>query len=130
MNNTESLYQGFKKYFNVDREEINYFLEVLKTIKEDKWEYDYSCLNFKFDKKETKTLKYDNIKIIYIIKTYYDYIDYHTDFDEEVEVLVNNTKIFKSDDESDELFYWNTYYDKASREKDKGEMICDQDMKL
>lgn len=104
MDNMESLHNEFEKYFNNNQEPINYFLEVLKNVKEDKWEYECNCLNLNFDKKETKTLKYDNIKIKHIIKTYYDYIDYYTGFDEEVEVLVGNTKIFNTDNETDELF--------------------------
>ena len=121
MDNMESLYQVFEKYFNDNQEKINYFLDVLKTVKEDKWEYEYSCLNFSFDKIETKTLKYDNIRIQHTIKTYYDSIDYRTDFEDTIKVLVANIKIFETDDETSKLSIKIIDFIKQAEKRAKGE---------
>lgn len=121
MDNMESLYQGFKEYFDADREKIDYFLDVLKNVKEDKWEYEYSCLNFSFDKIETKTLKYDNIRIQHTIKTYYDSIDYRTDFEDTIKVLVANIKIFETDDETSKLSIKIIDFIKQAEKRAKGE---------
>lgn len=104
MNNIGSPYQEFREYFDSNRKHIDYFLEVLKTVKEDKWEYEYRCLNFSFDKIETKILKYATIRIVYTIKTYYDSIDGGAAFEEEIEVLVDNKKIFEIDDDENENY--------------------------
>ena len=61
MNNMESLHNEFKRYFNDNQEKINYFLDVLKNVKEDRWEY----LETVIDKYYVKQLKYDNIVIKY-----------------------------------------------------------------
>ena len=67
MINMESLHNEFEKYFNDNQEKINYFLDVLKNVKEDKWEY--KCNKEKFDCiysysiHETEVLKYDNMII-------------------------------------------------------------------
>lgn len=106
MDNMESLYQGFKYYFDYDREKIKHFLEVLKTVKEDKWEY--KCNKEKFDCiysysiHETEVLKYDNIEIIYKSNHYDNLEDADADFI--IIIFVDNTKIFETNNEDDELF--------------------------
>lgn len=106
MDNMESLYQGFEKYFNDNQEKINYFLEVLKNVKEDRWEYE--CNREKLDDiysysiHETEVLKYDNIKIIYKSNHYDNLEDADADF--VIIIFVDNTKIFEINNEDDELF--------------------------
>lgn len=101
MNNMESLYQGFKYYFNYDREKIKHFLEVLKNVKEEEWEYKYDEIKLTYPKCKTKTLIYDNIKIDYVSDLFW------RDNQEEAEIIitvyVDNTKIFKTEDISSEL---------------------------
>lgn len=106
MDNMESLYNEFEIYFNDNQEKINYFLDVLKNIKEDKWEYE--CDKEKFDGiysysiHETEVLKYDNIEIIYKSNHYDNLEDADADFI--IIIFVDNTKIFETNNEDDELF--------------------------
>lgn len=102
MDNMESLYQEFKKYFDKDRGEIDYFLEVLKTIKEDRWEY-----SFIFKKYEDificnlfiKKIRYDNIRIIY------SYLqDENRRFNSEIQIMVDDKYIYSNTFENDTLF--------------------------
>lgn len=102
MDNMESLYQGFKKYFNAGREEINYFLDVLKNIKEDKWEYKYEKLTVTGTLFYIiKTLKYDNIKINY---NYFFNSNNDVCYDNEITIKVDNNTIYETQDETDELY--------------------------
>lgn len=101
MSNMESLYKEFKEYFDAGREGINYFLDVLKAVKEDRWDYEYEKLTLPGSVFYIiKTLKYDNIKINYNCF-------YNSDNDEcsgnEITVKVDNVKIFETDDETNEL---------------------------
>lgn len=65
MDSMESLHNEFERYFNDNQEKINYFLDVLKNVKEDKWEYSEIIR----DKYCVKQLKYDNIVIKYCSKS-------------------------------------------------------------
>lgn len=104
MSNMESLYKCFKYYFDYDKKKIKYFLNMLKNVKEDKWEYErniekYGVLYYSIHK--TEVLKYNNIKIV-CINEYYDNLeDADTNFI--IIVYVGNRKIFETDDETSEL---------------------------
>ena len=106
MDNMESLYNEFEQYFKDNQEKINYFLDVLKNTKEDRWEY--KCNKEKFDCiysysiHETEVLKYDNIEIIYKSNHYDNLEDADADFI--IIIFVDNTKIFETNNEDDELF--------------------------
>ena len=104
MNNMESLHNEFEKYFNYNQEKINYFLDVIKNVKEDRWEYEtntekYGVLYYSIHK--TEVLKYNNIKIVCINEHYDNLEDADTDFI--VTVRVDNVKIFETQDETSEL---------------------------
>lgn len=101
MDNMESLYQGFKYYFDYDREQINYFLEVLETVKEDKWEYECVESKLSYPKFKTKSLIYDNIKIDYVSDLFWR--DNQEEAETIITVYVDNVKIFKTEDPSSEL---------------------------
>lgn len=101
----ESLYQGFEKYFNDNQEKINYFLDVLKNVKEDRWEYEYSSDMDGSTLEEEKTLIYDKIMIKYVSNGYfYAYSDNGDMIYPMILIWSNNVCIFQSDDETDELF--------------------------
>lgn len=95
MNNMESLYKGFKEYFNADRERIDYFLDVLKNIKEERWKYQYFCIEKGDETKETSLLTYDNIKITSIVDKFYDYISYGISTFYTIEIKIDNIVIYK-----------------------------------
>lgn len=95
MDNIESLYQGFKEYFDADRERIEHFLDVLKTVKEDKWKYQYFCIKKDDETKETRMIIYDNIKITSIVDKFYDYISYGTSTYYTIEIKIDNVVIYK-----------------------------------
>ena len=100
----ESLHNEFEQYFKDNQEKINYFLDVLKNVKEDKWEYEantekYGVLYYSIHK--TEVLKYDNIKIVCINEHYDNLEDADTDFI--ITVWVDNVKIFETQDETSEL---------------------------
>ena len=104
MNNMESLHNEFEKYFNYNQEKINYFLDVIKNVKEDRWEYEtntekYGVLYYSIHK--TEVLKYNNIKIVCINEHYDNLEDADTNFI--IIVYVGNRKIFETDDETSEL---------------------------
>lgn len=101
MGNMKSLYKGFKYYFDYDREKINYFLEVLKNVKEDKWEYECCESKLTYPKCKTKTLIYDNIKIDYVSDLFWR--DNQEEAETIITVYVDNVKIFKTEDPSSEL---------------------------
>ena len=104
MINMESLHNEFEQYFKDNQEKINYFLDVLKNVKEDRWEYEANTERsygmFYFIRK-TEVLKYDNIKIVCINEHYDNLEDADTDFI--VTVRVDNVKIFETQDETSEL---------------------------
>lgn len=119
MNNMESLYNEFEKYFNSGREEINYFLDVLKIIKEDRWEYEYEKLTVT----DTfiyiiKTLKYDNIQINY--KYFFNSND-DVCYGYEITVKVNNKTIYETQDKTDELFIEILDFIERAEKRAKGE---------
>lgn len=95
MNNMESLYESFKYYFEAKKEKINYFLEVMKNVKEDRWEYQYFCIKKDDEIKETSILTYDNIKITSIVDKFYDYISYGTSTFYTIEIKIDNVVIYK-----------------------------------
>ena len=100
MTNMESLYKEFKEYFDAGRERIDYFLEVMKNTREDKWEFQYDETKDKDHK--IKSVIYDNIRIcnhwMFIFngccKAYEE---------EYVQVQVSGVPIFHENDMSDEL---------------------------
>lgn len=98
MTKMESLYQEFKKYFDYDRMDIDYFLDMLKTVKEDKWQYEYQENELTYPKYKIKKLIYGNIKIDYIYDLFWK------DSQEEAEIIitakVNNIIIFKTEDKT------------------------------
>lgn len=95
MDNMESLYNEFEQYFKDNQEKINYFLEVLKNVKEDRWEYQYFCIKKDDEIKETSILTYDNIKITSIVDKFYDYISYGTSTFYTIEIKIDNVVIYK-----------------------------------
>ena len=104
MNNMESLHNEFEKYFNYNQEKINYFLDVIKNVKEDRWEYEtntekYGVLYYPIHK--TEVLKYNNIEIVCISEHYGNLEDADTDFI--ITVRVDNVKIFETQDGTSEL---------------------------
>lgn len=104
MTNMESLFYSFQHSFNDDRKDKNYFLDMLKTVNEDEWEYEinterYGCLYYSIYK--TEILKYNNIKIVCKNNHYDNLEDADTDFI--IIVFVSNRKIFETDDETSEL---------------------------
>ena len=106
MNNMESLYESFKYYFEAKKEKINYFLDVLKNVKEDKWEYECNSrceldgLSVEHYLHETQKIIYDNIVIIHYVKRFL--IDREVEV-EKILVLVDNIAIFQIQDETSEL---------------------------
>lgn len=95
MTNMESLYNEFERYFNDNQEKINYFLDVLKNVKEDRWEYQHFCIKKDDETKETSILTYDNIKITSIVDKFYDYISYGTSTYYTIEIKIDNVVIYK-----------------------------------
>lgn len=95
MNNMESLHNEFERYFNDNQEKINYFLDVLKNVKEDRWEYQYFCIEKGDETKETSLLTYDNIKITNIVDKFYDYISYGISTFYTIEIKIDNIVIYK-----------------------------------
>lgn len=95
MTNMESLYNEFEQYFKDNQEKINYFLDVLKNVKEDRWEYQYFCIKKDDETKETSILTYDNIKITSIVDKFYDYISYGTSTYYTIEIKIDNVVIYK-----------------------------------
>lgn len=61
MNNMESLYNEFEQYFKDNQEKINYFLDVMKNVKEDMWEYKEKYRDDYYQ----KTIIYDTISIVF-----------------------------------------------------------------
>lgn len=94
MNNMESLCNEFEKYFNDNQEKINYFLDVLKNVKEDRWEYQYFYIKKDDETKETSILTYDNINITSIVDKFYDYISYGTSTYYTIEIKIDNVVIY------------------------------------
>lgn len=101
MTNMESLYQGFKYYFDYDRRYIEHFLDVLKNVKEDRWEYGYNEYISTYPKFKNKSLIYDNIKIDYVSDLFWR--DNQEEAETIITVYVDNVKIFKTNDETSEL---------------------------
>lgn len=95
MTNMKSLYNEFEQYFNDNQEKTNYFLDVLKNVKEDRWEYEYFCIKKDDETKETRIITYDNIKIISIVDKFYDYISYGTSTYYTIEIKIDNVVIYK-----------------------------------
>ncbi len=95
MDNMESLYNEFEQYFKDNQEKINYFLDVLKNTKEDRWKYQYFCIEKDDETKETSILTYDNIKITSIVDKFYDYISYGTSTYYTIEIKIDNVVIYK-----------------------------------
>lgn len=91
----ESLYNEFEQYFNDNQEKTNYFLDVLKNVKEDRWEYEYFCIKKDDETKETRIITYDNIKITSIVDKFYDYISYGTSTYYTIEIKIDNVVIYK-----------------------------------
>lgn len=106
MNNMESLHNEFEKYFKDNQEKINYFLDVLKNVKEDRWEYSDNFSNIteeelKFISK-IKSLKYDNIDIRYEFDDDYCVDVWGDGIGENIiRIYVDGMVIFETDDESE-----------------------------
>lgn len=98
MSNMESLYKSFKYYFDYDKKKIKHFLDVLKNVKEEKWEYECNKKIF-FNAIIYKSLKYDNIEINYKYFITNDNVSYNN----QITVIVNNKIICVIDDETSEL---------------------------
>lgn len=104
MTNMESLYKEFKEYFDAGREKIDYFLDVLKNVKEDKWDYEYSTDKSELRLEYQKILIYDNIKIKYVSNGYfYCYSENGDMVDPMILIWADNKCIFETDDETTEL---------------------------
>ena len=122
MNNMESLHNEFEKYFNDNQEKINYFLDVLKNVKEDRWEYEYSSDIDGSTLEEEKTLIYDKIMIKYVSNGYfYAYSDNGDMIYPMILIWSNNVCIFQSDDETDELFIEILTFIERAEKRAKGE---------
>lgn len=91
----ESLYNEFKKYFNNNQKKTNYFLDVLKNVKEYMWKYEYFCIEKGDETKETTILTYDNIKITSIVDKFYDYISYGISTYYTIEIKIDDVVIYK-----------------------------------
>ena len=122
MSNMKSLYKSFKYYFNYDKKKIKYFLDMLKTVNEDEWEYEinterYGCLYYSIYK--TEILKYNNIKIVCKNNHYDNLEDADTDFI--IIIYVGNRKIFETDDETSELAIEIIDFIERVEKREKGE---------
>lgn len=123
MDNMESLYNELEQYFKDNQEKINYFLDVLKNVKEDRWEYKcnkekFNCI-YSYSIHETEVLKYDNIEIIYKSNHYDNLEDADADFT--IIIFVDNTKIFETNNEDDELFIEILDFIERAEKRAKGE---------
>lgn len=126
MNNMESLYNEFEQYFKDNQEKINYFLDVLKNVKEDRWEYECKEEKFDWGRYTKKTLFYDNIKIINKANETY-YLDGDVDVDESIIISVDNKVIYKEEmpydkdiDDYSEIFIEILDFIKRAKKKTKG----------
>lgn len=96
MSNIDTLYQRCVEYFKDNQERINYFLNVLKSISEDKWHYHYSLIKEDSNESEEKhTLIYDNIRINNTVHKVYDYLSYGISTYHTIDIRVDNVIIYK-----------------------------------
>lgn len=96
MSNMESLYNELEKHFNDNQEKINYFLDVLKNVKEDRWEYECKEERFSWGCYTKKNLFYDNINIINIADETY-YLAGDVEVNESIIISVDNKVIYKEE---------------------------------
>lgn len=124
MDNMESLYQGFEKYFNDNQEKINYFLDVLKNVKEDRWQHSFNSdcsideLVMEHFIYKTETINYDNINIVHNTKIALlgGFVDY-----EAIVVEVDDNIIFQCEDINNELFIEILDFIERAKKRTKGE---------